>query len=80
MTKDISLADYQHVFEEAKQAIFIAQQKFLQEANQTNIGLYWQLGKLLAKNVLTIKNITFLQPYQHNWLQKRKICLSLVIF
>lgn len=47
--KDISLTNYQDVFEEAKQAILAAQQRFLQDANQTSIELYWQLGSLLAR-------------------------------
>lgn len=49
MTKNLSLDNYQNVFEAAKQTILAAQEQFLREANRTGIELYWQLGKLLAK-------------------------------
>ena len=47
--KDISLDDYKLVFKKAKSLVVAAQQKFLQEANNTSIDLYWELGKLLAE-------------------------------
>ncbi|HEX4045156.1 MAG TPA: PDDEXK nuclease domain-containing protein [Gammaproteobacteria bacterium] len=49
MTKDIELTDYKLLLEETKQTIMNAQQHFLQQATRTNIELYWQLGKLLAR-------------------------------
>lgn len=41
--------EYNNVLHGAKQTIMSAQQYFLQNANRTNIELYWELGKLLAK-------------------------------
>lgn len=41
--------EYNNVLHDAKQTIISAQQHFLQNANRTNIELYWELGKLLAK-------------------------------
>jgi len=49
MAKDIVLIEYKHLLEETKQTILEAQHQFLRDANRTNIELYWQLGKLLAK-------------------------------
>jgi predicted nuclease of restriction endonuclease-like (RecB) superfamily len=49
MTKQTELDDYRLVLQEAKQAIQQAQQQFLQNTNSISIGLYWELGKLLAK-------------------------------
>lgn len=48
MTKDVELAHYQKVLQEAEQTILAAQQQFIQNANRTSIELYWALGKLLA--------------------------------
>lgn len=49
MTKDIVLAEYKGLLEETKKAILGAQYRFLNDANRTNIELYWLLGGSLAK-------------------------------
>lgn len=49
MSKDITVKDYKYIFEEAKELVIVAQQRFLQEANRTSIDLYWEMGKLLAE-------------------------------
>jgi hypothetical protein len=49
MINSIKLIGYEEMLQEAKQTILVTQQEFLQNANRASIGLYWQLGKLLAK-------------------------------
>lgn len=49
MSQDITVKDYNYLFKEAKELVIAAQQRFLQEANRTNIDLYWKMSKLLAE-------------------------------
>lgn len=48
MSKEIDLSNYSNFFEEAKEAIYTARFNFARSANQTNIGLYWDLGQLIV--------------------------------
>ena len=48
MSKDLELVNYKKVLQEAKQAILVVQQQFIQNANHASIELYWVLGKLLS--------------------------------
>lgn len=49
MNKNINLDDYKQVLLSTKKLVVSAQQKFLKEANRTNIDLYWEIGKLLSE-------------------------------
>lgn len=47
--KNINLDDYGHVLLQTRQLVIEAQQKFLKQANNTTIDLYWEMGKLLSQ-------------------------------